>query len=514
MIAAVAVSAEEAVVGEPEASAVRPRTGSSLDGPIVRSEYTVGPHDVFSLTLWGEANITTSLSVMPEGDLVLPVGGPVHVAGLTIDEAAEIVAARIDEYYHDTEHTFVLATPRTLTIHVTGAVRVPGEYAVSAATRVSSVLGLAGGILEGGSERNVSIGGNGAVPRPVDLVSYWNLGDLSANPYAMSGSVVHVPFARRSAMILGAVNRPGRYEIVNGDLLLEMLELAGGLRPEANVTDIQIVRFDEGDPTSYTSFSVDLSGVEARADSQLVVLKDGDRVLVRSIERWHEDARIEITGEVLYPGIYSIEEGRDRLSDIVAEAGGLSPAADLPRAALLRRAAAPIEDGAQRQVELLEEFERDQMTYEEYAFLVSQRLELSDQVSVDFEAVLLRGLDSADVLLLDQDRIEIPRALAVVRVSGAVRRPGLVRFRPGALYSDYVQLAGGYTSDAQRNGLRIVKSQSGSRLRPSRRVRVEPGDIVWIPRKQDRDWWEIAKGFLGVVSQVATIAILIDGITN
>jgi protein involved in polysaccharide export with SLBB domain len=217
---------------------------------------------------------------------------------------------------------------------------------------------------------------------------------------------------------------------------------------------------------------------------------------------------------VKYPGSYSVLEGTDKLSELIGRAGGLLPAADLARARLVRRAATAVESGADRTVELLQGFDPDQMTYEEYAFLTSQRVEPRDQVSVDFVALLVQGDTSADVSLLNADLVEIPRALDVVRVSGAVKRPGFVRFEAGARAKDYIALAGGYTRDADRRGTRVVKAQSGSRLRPLPAVRVEPGDIVWVPRTKDRDWWVIAKDVLGVLGQVATIALVIDGINK
>jgi protein involved in polysaccharide export with SLBB domain len=508
------VAAEEAPVEREIPELPTPTGATALDAPVDRREYLVGPGDGFALSLWGEVNTTVSLTVTPEGDLILPVGGNVRVAGTSISTAEERVRRRLDDYYHDTELTLSLTEPRQVLVHVTGAVTSPGEYAATAAMRVSTVIGLAGGILEHGSQRNIAVAAFDGSTRRADLVRYRHRGELNANPLVMEGSMIRVPFEQEVVSVLGAVNRPGLYEVVAGDELVDMLDIAGGPRPDANLADVEIVRFSEDDPTVYTSFGVDLSDAWGGGARASMALEDGDCVLVRQIERWHRDARVEISGEVAFPGLYSIVEGRDRLSDVVEHAGGLAGAADLARATLRRTAAAEIEDGATRQVELLETFERDQMSYEEYAFLLSQRLELGDQVSVDFEALFIDEDESADALLLDGDLIEIPRALSVVRVSGAVRRPGLVAFRSGARFGDYVKLAGGYTSDAQRRGLRIMKAQSGSRLRPSRRVRIEPGDIVWVPRRKDRDWWEITKEILSVAGQVATIAIIIDGLNK
>jgi len=504
---------ETAVGSRPPATAPALPAGA-LDGPVGRDEYLVGPYDVLALSLWGEVNATAPLTVTPEGSLILPVGGTVEVAGLTIAGAEQAVRRRLADYYHDIELTLSLVTPRTVIVHVTGAVKEPGEYTVSAAERVSGVVELAGGLLATSSERLISLRNTRGAERLVDLLRYRRLGDLSWNPLIMEGSVVHVPFREETAAILGPVNAPGEYEVVPGDRLRDLLELAGGPRPEAHLGDVEIVRFRENDPLRYDSFSVDLAGEGGDGAAAAIGLRGGDRVFVHGVERWRRDARVEVRGEVRFAGTYSIIEGDDTLSDVIARAGGLTSVADLARARLRRQAAGKFQTGAERQVELLESFERQDMTYEEYAFLQSQRLEVSDEVSVDFGALLLAGDRSADIVLLDEDLIEIPRALSVVRVSGAVKSPGLVRFAPDSDAEDYIELAGNYTRDADRARTRIVKSQSGSRLRPNRGTTIEPGDIVWVPRAKERDWWEITKDLLSVGGQVATIYIIIQGINK
>jgi protein involved in polysaccharide export with SLBB domain len=379
---------------------------------------------------------------------------------------------------------------------------------------VSGVVELAGGLLATSSERLIALRGPSGAERPVDLLRYRRLGDLAANPLVMEGSVVFVPYRVSTVTVLGAVNAAGEYEVVPGDRLRDLIELAGGPRPDAYLSDVEIVRFRENDSVRYDSFTVDYGDGAGAGGAAAIELRGGDRVFVHGIERWHRDARVEVLGEVKFAGTYSIIEGEDTLSDVIARAGGLTSVADLARARLRRQAAGKFQTGAERQVELLESFDRQDMTYEEYAFLQSQRLEVSDEVSVDFGALLLAGDRSADVVLLDEDLIEIPRALSVVRVSGAVKSPGLVRFTPDARAEEYIELAGSYTRDADRARTRIVKSQSGSRLRPNRGTTIEPGDIVWVPRAKERDWWEITKDLLSVGGQVATIYILIQGINK
>ncbi len=511
-------SAPAYVAGQFEQLSTPTRPTRVVDVPIDRAEYVVGPGDGFLLTLRGEMNEVEHLTVSPEGDMIISSVGSLRVAGLTIAGAEDELRRFFGAFYHDFELSLNLISPRDVVIHVTGAVLRPGQYEATAAMRVSAVVELAGGVLKDGSQRAVSILSQDGAARTVDLLSYAYLGSLRTNPLVMEGAVIHVPYSRHSVEIHGAVNRPGEYEIVDADDIGDLLRLAGGAAQDAELASVELVRFSTDDPRVYTRSILNLSdaahGGPESCPAAATLLQDGDRILVRRLDGWHRDARVEVRGEVNFPGIYSIAEGEEGVSDIIARAGGPTEAADLARATLRRRAAGRIESGSERQVELLEEYEPVQMTYEEYAFLVSQRLELPDQMSIDLESLLSHKGHTEDVLLLDDDIIEIPRFLSVVRVSGAISRPGFVKFMPDASARDYIALAGGFTSDANRSGLRIVKSQSGSRLRASRGVRIEPGDMVWVPRKPDRDWWEITKEVLTVVGQVATIYLVIDSIAQ
>ncbi len=109
----------------------------------------------------------------------------------------------------------------------------PGPQQAKALDRVSGVIAKAGGLGPNASQRRIEIRRrDGSVIR-ADLLLYNLTGDVKHNPYVLDGDVVRVPFESLVATISGAVNRPGRYELVATSDLAELLELAGGLTPGA-----------------------------------------------------------------------------------------------------------------------------------------------------------------------------------------------------------------------------------------------------------------------------------------
>ena len=90
----------------------------------------------------------------------------------------------------------------------------------------------------------------------VDLLLYTLTGDVKCNPYLLDGDVVRVPFEDLAATIDGAVNRPGRYELVKTRDLAELVELAGGLSPKATqLLPVTVVRRGSGDREDLNSLS-------------------------------------------------------------------------------------------------------------------------------------------------------------------------------------------------------------------------------------------------------------------
>jgi hypothetical protein len=50
-----------------------------------------------------------------------------------------------------------------------------------------------------------------------------------------------------------------------------------------------------------------------------------------------------------------------------------------------------------------------------------------------------------------------------------------------------------------------VRTKAGSRA-------IRPGDIIWVPRKPEPDWWQITKDVLQILAQIATIYLVVDSV--
>jgi polysaccharide export outer membrane protein len=493
--------------GLPAAQAGAEPQKGVLEGILEPDQYILGAGDMLEIGFWGDVNRVETVSVNPDGEILLAPVGPIPVAGLTLAKVRQLVAEKLAPYYRPDILSVSLVSIRSFQAHVVGMVTTPGAIQANAVTRASQAIAMADGLVPGASQRNIEIRRDDLVVR-VDLSRYLYLGDNSSNPFLEDGDVVRVPSSRGDVQIFGSVFRPGAYEFVEGETLAELVALAGGLRPEASTQTVEVQRFEADDPT--VSRQITIAGGPPAFKGFPVEM--GDRIFIRATPDWHRDARVEVRGEIEYPGVYVIEEGRETLSQLISRAGGLTPDASLAEARLIRgvymREALPIE------LELNAMQDRD-VTYDDTEKELLQTLsrEQKGLVSMSFERVFLEGDHASDPYLRDGDIVDIPRASGFVRVSGQVRRPGLIPLVEGAGYRYYIKQAGGYSPRADAEGARILRAASGQRVRPSGE-QVFAGDIVWVPEQPGRDWWQITKDLLQIAAQAATVWLVVDSITT
>ncbi len=475
----------------------------SLEGTLDPYVYVLGPGDVIQIGFWGDVNRQEPVTVNPMGEILLPPVGPVEVAGKTLAEARDLVKSVLSEYYRPGILSVSLVSLRTFQVHVVGFVEVPGAVEVNGVTRVSQAVASAEGILDGGSTRNIVIRRHGEILR-ADLTGYLNIGDNIYNPFLRDGDAIYVPARGGVVRVFGSVGRPGTYEFVEGESLAGLLRLAGGFRPEAYRDEIEIERFDPAD--SDISKPIVLEGEPALLSG--FEMRMGDRVFVRSIPGWQEGATVEIVGEVKFPGVYVIDEGLETLSGIISKAGGLTRDASLAEARLTRTSYALARHPIEGELNVLGAM---QSSYDdrEKDLLKTMGRESEGRVAVSFEDIFLGRDESEDALVYSGDIIEIPRASNYIRVAGQVKNPGLVAVVEGRDWSYYVKAAGGFAPDADRRSATLIRGASGVKVDPWGE-KIAAGDVIWVPVRPERDWWQITKDVFSIGAQLATIWLVID----
>ncbi|MBT5330634.1 MAG: sugar transporter [Porticoccaceae bacterium] len=285
-------------------------TFAPVDNAPIPNDYVVGPGDSFNVLLIGTENQNLVLSVDREGVINFPRLGAITVAGLPFSEAKRVIETRVNEQLIGAEAIISAGRLRAINVFMTGEVKTPGAYSVSALTTVTQALFVAGGVSNIGSLRDIRVLRNNELVASFDSYDLLLRGDASADIRLQSGDVLFVPPVFATASIDGAVRRPAIYELIPGQTVSDLVSMAGNYETNAYVKMVPLERFDR-DKALPELINLDLSN---SSDSALTLI-DGDYIRVPVSGELFSNS-IQIKGAVVRPGIYAYEEGM-RLSDLV-----------------------------------------------------------------------------------------------------------------------------------------------------------------------------------------------------
>ncbi len=392
-------------------------------GPVDPS-YRLGPGDRLVLILTGDVEAAYQLDVTREGFVVVPQVGQLQVANLTLGQLEDMLYARLGRAYSGvrrgagatTRFSLSVARLRSNQVFVLGDVERPGSYRISAAGTAMTALYAAGGPTMAGTFRNIQVKRGGRVVATFDLYDYLLKGDQSNDPRLQNGDVVFVGPHTGRVRVIGEVMRPATYEVGRNGTLAEIVRAAGGLKPTAARSRIQIERLTPArDRTQPGSDRAVLDVSAAAGDVPALGLVDGDVVRVLKVAE-RVRGRVVVRGNVYTPGTIAVAPGM-RLSEAIRRAGGLKPDTYLGQVLVSR---------------LNSDSTRTQL-----------RAQLADTL----------GTVVTDLVLQEEDEIRIFgrsefRPVRYVAINGAVRRSGRYPYREGMTMRDLVLLAGGMQESA------------------------------------------------------------------
>ncbi|NQU04602.1 MAG: polysaccharide export protein, partial [Calditrichaeota bacterium] len=308
----------------------------ALEATVDPAKYVLGPGDKLTLSIWGDIELTFKLNVSPEGSVSIPAIGSVKISGLTIADAEKLLIEKSRSSYSKADISLELIGIRMMKVSISGAVKEPGVYTISAIDRLSSLIQLAKGLYDPEveilpevikDERKALIEQEmklfvGEALKPstrkiviidldnktanVDYLRYQRTGNLKYNPILKGGDQISVKRMDSGVgviQVFGAVMIPGEYEFVDGDNLSGIIEIAGGFQSGALLSEIAILRFEDGNTKR---IYVDLSNVAS--DNGGYLIRNDDRIFVRRQLSYRQKYHVEIKGEVNFPGTYPIED--------------------------------------------------------------------------------------------------------------------------------------------------------------------------------------------------------------
>jgi polysaccharide biosynthesis/export protein len=160
--------------------------------------YRLGPEDVISVTVFGQDRYSKQGIVIPPSGRIslalIPDG--IFVNGKTVDQVAELIKKRYDEYIIDPQVTVSLERAGSYRYSVIGDVAQPGIRPMSRRLSVTEAIAEAGGVLQTGDRKHVYVlrkQANGNLqPIPVNVSAIYR-GQAPDSIYLVPGDQVIVP---------------------------------------------------------------------------------------------------------------------------------------------------------------------------------------------------------------------------------------------------------------------------------------------------------------------------------
>lgn len=300
--------------------------------PKISDPYLLGPGDTIKVNVFEEEQFNGSQRILADGSITLPLVGAISVAGLTLEQASNVITQELSNLIKRPIVNVQLVNARPVRVTIVGEVQRPGTYAVSpeeagsvvqgqvlgartvGAPSLTDVISLAGGITETAQIRNIEVirrqRGNDTRTITVDL---WQLlqsgggkGDITLRP----GDRIVVPRSETvtaseatqlaestfapdniTVNVVGEVERPGKVQVEANTPLNQALLAAGGFNQErANKSDVTLIRLN--DDGTVTEREIPINFKEGIDQKNNPILRDEDIIFVERSDITRTSERI------------------------------------------------------------------------------------------------------------------------------------------------------------------------------------------------------------------------------
>lgn len=332
--------------------------------------YRLGPGDRISLRFFNTPEYNGEAQVQSDGTLNLPLVGSFTVAGMTVRQAEAEIAARYQSELRYAIVTVSLMQARPLQVAIVGEVQQPGSYTLSLLEGAQfpslvQAIQTAGGTTQAADLRQIQVqrasSPTATQTITVNLVDLLQSGNLSQDLKLRDGDRIIVPTATTvdfaeatqfaasnfaaapsqpfDVAIVGEVFRPGAYKMGGSGgraTVTQAIQLAGGVKPDANIRQIQIRRITRSGTEQV--INVDFGQLLQTGNLyQDLALQQGDRitiptasiltpeetVLLAAANVSPETISVNVVGEVKSPGLVSVAPS-STLNQAILAAGGLN----------------------------------------------------------------------------------------------------------------------------------------------------------------------------------------------
>ncbi len=382
-------------------------------------------------------------------------------------------------------------------VKILGNVKTPGTYELLENMQIYDLIFKAGGLVDEGHLNTtylaradlIRLNKNNIESTIIqfDLQELKNNKDSEMNLYLNPNDIIRIYkknifINNKPVTIKGSVNSPGKYlhktDMDLKDLILE----SGGFSRLHPGYKVDIVRLDTSKIDTLSSldtisFLIDQNYLKTNKNEEKVYhkipLKPFDIIYLRETPSSIYGKEVIVKGEVLYPGNYAIISNNERITDIIDRAGGLTS-----------------------------------MAYPD----ASNYVRNNKRINMSMKKIIKNPKLRSNFEVLNGDVIEIAMKPNVVEIRGELNSPGFQKFESNLRLKKYLELAGGYSPDADLDNIwidypdgRSQKFSKWSFLSP----KVMDGSVITVGRKKEEEPFDMTEYVTDLTTLIANVAQVI-----
>lgn len=536
------------------------------------SNYRLGPGDEVILSTWGEYNSQKKFIINKNGSIFYENLGFISLLNSTLEEAESILQKELSKIYdtinsndNPTNVTLELGRLKSVNVYFTGEVENPGIHLIHPFSDVFTAIVESGGINDNGSLRNIHLIRDNEIISQIDFYSFFISGKNDfADLKIIDGDVIHIPSVQNRINIVGAVNRPGFYEISKNDEISDLIHYASGLTNLASTSFIL---------ETINPIDSRLSNDEATS-SQNIDFNDQIKLDLSSVNKIDvmkiipNASMVEVFGRVKNPGKFS---ANSTLKEVLDIAGGFND--PIFEQTILKNQITVLRQTSEQfygkefniSYSSSSSFElepndkifvyenvnyRNSFTYtikgevmKPGTFSLSKELNLADALNLAGGLTEFGSKDAINIVQtftsVDKNGMEINEEIKVgnidlnlkisdgmiinilpiqntIKVEGNVYNPGLISISNSISMSKAIELAGGYKPYSLKKRVYVLRSNGEidkASLFRGRAKRVYAGDTVFVPANPDPSDFDITTFIADLsttLANIAAILILVD----
>lgn len=523
--------------------------------------YILGPGDGINISLWGETQLNELYTINRDGNIYVERVGLIDLNGITVLDAQHNIENKFKQSFatlrSGNPSSFInisINPSKTINVHFVGEVNIPGIHLVHPFSSIITGLIQSGGVKNTGSLRNIQIKRGGEIVSKLDLYDYVLDGNINNNLQIRENDVIVVPVRKSTIEIDGAVYRPGIYESIGQETLVQLINHSGGLKHNASkqitLKRIQLLS-ERSDSTSIVNqFLFNIDQLDA------IFAQDGDRIQIYSVSELSNE--VEILGQIKKEGTYKYTQNMNLL-DLMNLAGGLEDSLFIKtmyldeveiirkneesdynktivvnlKQLLQQNSLSEIklknEDiviiRANRNLLSINNVKINGEVYRPGVYALSNKNEslqsIIDRAGGLTDIAFKEGIkifrdtmaviwDNFSIPLIAGDSVIVNQKPGVVAVTGEVYRSGLIKYSAGRSIKSYINAAGGLTPNGNRRDILVVYANGD--VKPNGRLlfhlKVKEGATILVNRKPESLPFSLNQLLRDTASIAASLAMI------